>query len=163
MSEVLGETLNVADLPLQRGQGVELDSAPRSEKRDDDGETDRDLSRSDGNDEEDQNLTVRIWKTSFEIEAREGDERKAGCGEHHLKAHEDDDEIPTNQDTSEPDGKEESADEKIGVEARHRSMCECLRLASMLALTGRRRRLEIRWTQQTRRSLLLLRRRALSD
>src|ERR1051325_12174044 len=101
---------------------------------DDNGETDRDLSGSDGDDEKDEYLRVVNGQTIWlKAKAREGDERKVGRVEHQLERHQDDDEIAPQQHPGEPDREQDAADDEIMVERDHVS-------AARACSTGRFRR-----------------------
>jgi hypothetical protein len=54
------------------------------------------------------------------MEAGKRDEGEVRGAEHELEAHEDDDDIPTQDHAGEADGEEESGDEEVVVESGHK-------------------------------------------
>jgi len=91
---------------------------PRSVERHNDGESHGDFGRSNRDDEKYQHLSVVIRKTvCTDVEAGEGDERQIGGIEHQLKAHENGDNVATQQNASKADGKQQPACEQIMIES----------------------------------------------
>jgi hypothetical protein len=88
----------------------------RAEEGDDDGETDGDLGRRHGDDEEKEDVGVVGGLALDEIEARKGDEGEVRRREHELEAHEDDEEIAPHEHAGQPDRKERAAHEEEMIE-----------------------------------------------
>ena len=81
-------------LEFQTADVLDVGRPARPIERDDDGETDRDLSRGDRDDEENEDLRVVIGQArGVDAKARERDERKIGRIQHQLERHENDDEV----------------------------------------------------------------------
>ena len=87
----------------------------------DDRKSNCDLRRGNGNNEKDQHLTVVIGQSILSgIETGKRYQSEVCGAQHELEAHEDNDNVTANEYSGQPDGEEESRDEKVFLKRGHR-------------------------------------------